>query len=144
MCLNGDKFEHMRVGNNLGYEKHIYQDPTGKSIIEKDHIKDLGVIISNNLKWKKHIDMVVSKTRTMSGWVLRTFSTREIYPMITLWNSLVRPNLDYCSPLWSPRPKNYKEIDQIEQTQRSFTKCIKRMENLDYVERLKKLKMNSV
>ncbi|CAL4134844.1 unnamed protein product, partial [Meganyctiphanes norvegica] len=41
MCLNGEKFEHLRVGNNLGYEKHTYKDPTGKIIIEKDHIKDL-------------------------------------------------------------------------------------------------------
>ena len=27
MCLNGDKFEHHRIGNNLGIEKHIYKDP---------------------------------------------------------------------------------------------------------------------
>ncbi|CAL4175965.1 unnamed protein product, partial [Meganyctiphanes norvegica] len=76
MCLNGEKFEHLRVGNNLGYEKHTYKDPTGKIIIEKDHIKDLGVCITNNLTWKKHIEKVVAKTRVMSGWVLRSFSTR--------------------------------------------------------------------
>merc|ERR1712239_44653 len=42
MCLNGDKFEHHRIGNNLGIEKHAYKDPTAEIIKEKDHIK--GVI----------------------------------------------------------------------------------------------------
>ena len=35
MCLNGDKFEHHRIGNNLGIEKHKYKDPTGAIIKEK-------------------------------------------------------------------------------------------------------------
>ena len=48
MCLNGDKFEHHRIGNNLGIKKHIYKDPTGKNIKEKEHIKDLGIHISND------------------------------------------------------------------------------------------------
>ena len=64
--------------------------------------------------------------------------------MITIWNSLVRPCLDYCSPVWSPRPSNFQEIDLLEQTQRSFTKKIEGMEGLDYAQRLKKLHMYSI
>ena len=60
--------------------------------------------------------------------------------MITIWNSLVRPCLDYCSPLWSPMPTNLQEIDLLEETQRSFTRQIRGLEGLDYAERLKKLK----
>ena len=77
MCLNGDKFEHHRIGNNLGIEKHIYKDPTGKNIQEKEHIRDLGIHISNDLTWTKHINEVVSRARSMSGWTMRTFQTRE-------------------------------------------------------------------
>ena len=51
-----------------------------------------------------------------------TFRTREREPMITIWSSLVQPNLDYCSPLWAPSPFNYGEIDMLEETQRSFTR----------------------
>ena len=64
--------------------------------------------------------------------------------MITIWNSLVKPCLDYCSPVWSPRPSNFQEIDLLEQTQRSFTKKIEGMEGLDYAQRLKKLHMYSI
>ena len=51
MCLNGDKFEHHRIGNNLEIENHSYKDPNGEVINEKECIKDLGVYISNNLTW---------------------------------------------------------------------------------------------
>ena len=46
MTLNGDKFEHHRIGKNLDIEKYSYKDPTEENIIEKEYIKDLGVYIS--------------------------------------------------------------------------------------------------
>ena len=45
MCLNGDKFEHHRIGNNLKMEKHSYTDPKGEVINEKEYNKDLGVYL---------------------------------------------------------------------------------------------------
>ena len=104
----------------------------------------MGVTISNDLNWTKQIAEVVSKARAMSGWVLRTFSTRDRDPMITMWNSQIRSILDYCSPLWSPNPNNFGNIDLLEGTQRAFTRCIKGMEGLDYAQRLKTLNMYSV
>ena len=35
MSLNGEKFEHHRIGNNLGIDKYSYKDPNGKVIMEK-------------------------------------------------------------------------------------------------------------
>ena len=99
--------------------------------MEKEYIKDLGIYISNDLTWTRQIDEVVSGARTMSGWALRTFSTREEDHMITLWKSLVRPCLDYGSPLWSPMPSDLQEIDLLEETQRSFTRNINGMEGLN-------------
>merc|ERR1712082_440688 len=144
MCLNGAKFEHHRIGNNLDIEKHSYMDPNGEVINEKEYIKDLGVYISSDLTWTRQINEVVSKTTSMAGWALRTFPTRMEQPMITVWNSLVRPCLDYCSPVWSPRPSNLQEIDLLEQPHRSFTRQIEGMEGLDYAQRLRKLHMYSV
>ena len=111
LCLNGDKFEHHRICIKFGIEKHIYKKPTGKNIKEKEHIKDLGVHISNDLTWTKQINEVVSKARSMLGWTMKTFQTRERVPMSTILNSLVRPYLNYCSPLWSQSPSNFREID---------------------------------
>ena len=144
MCLNGEKFEHHRIGKNLDVQKYAYKNPEGDIINVKDHIKDLGVYISNDLTWTRQIEEAVSKARMMSGWALRTFCIREREPMIIIWNSLVRPHLDYCSPLWSPRPSNLKDIDMLEQTQRTFTRQINGMENSDYAHRLKILKTYSI
>ena len=144
MCLNGDKFEHHRIGVNLDIEKYQYKNPNGDTIQEKDHIKDLGIYISNNLSWTMQAEAAVSKARTMAAWTLRTFHTRDRHPMMTIWNSLIRPHLDHCSPLWSPRPSHYKEIDLLEDTLRSFTRNINGMENFDYAHRLKILKTYSI
>ena len=70
MSLNGDKFDYHRIGIKPGFEKACYRNPTGDPIIEKDHIKELGVYISSDLSWSKQIEEVVSKTRSMSGWTL--------------------------------------------------------------------------
>ena len=75
MCLNGDKFEHHRIGNNLKIEKHSYMDPNGEVINEKEYIKDLGVYISSDLTWTRQINEVVSKATSMAGWALRAFQT---------------------------------------------------------------------
>ena len=49
MLLNGDKFEHLHIGNNLHQIRPKYKDPVGNFIEEKEHIKDLGVIVSKKL-----------------------------------------------------------------------------------------------
>ena len=89
MILNGDKFEYHRIGKKLNIEKYPYKDPTDENIIAKEYIKDLGVYISSDLTWNRQIEETVSKARFMLGWALRTFQTREVKPMITVWNSLI-------------------------------------------------------
>ena len=84
---------------NVDIEEYSYMDPTEENIIEKEYIKDLGVYISSDLTWNRQIEETVSKARLMSGWALRTFQTREVEPMINVWNLLIRLHLKYCSPL---------------------------------------------
>ena len=60
---------------------------------------------------------------------------------MVVWKSLIQSRLDYCSQLWSPSLAT--EIAKIEDVQRHFTRRIKGMENLNYRERLVKLRMYS-
>ena len=62
--------------------------------------KDLGVTISNNLKLDKHCSDVI-KTANM-GFIGRTFEYKSKKVILTLYNLLVRPHLEYCIQFWSP------------------------------------------
>ena len=54
--------------------------------------------------------------------------------MLTLLKSLVIPLLEYCCQLWNPWKA--KDIQAIEDIQRTFTYKITEVQHLDYLERL--------
>ena len=78
----------------------------------------------------------------MAAWVLGTFRDRSALTMTTLYKSMVRSKLEYCCPVWDP-PK-ITDIQAIETVQRQFTRRISGLKDLDYWERLKKLKIMSL
>ena len=131
MEFNGDKFEciKFRTDKNL-QEEYKYVKEDGKDIEEKDHLKDLGIQLSNDLTLSKHISKTVLTCRKTLGWIMRTFQTRNKYTMKILWNSMIQSMLDYCSQLWSPSLQS--EINNIEDIQRQFTKRIDGMEDISY------------
>jgi len=99
--------------------------------------KDLGVIVSDDLKWEKQCSQTVAKANIVLGLIKRNFTDRSKETIIPLYESLVRPHLEYCCPIWN---RHYiKDIKLVEGVQRRATKLVWGMENLHYEERLKKL-----
>ena len=119
--------------------------PTGEIIQEKNNLRDLGIIMSNDMKFDEHIESMVAKANQLTGWILRSFKTREPEAMMLLYKQLVRSKLEYCCPLWSPNEEELKQ--RIETVQRRFTRKIQGLsgENRpDYWERLRILNMYSL
>ena len=61
MEFNGDKFECIRYWpdpdiGSVFKEEFKYQSEGGKDIEETDHVKDLGILLSNDLSFSKYID----------------------------------------------------------------------------------------
>ena len=54
--------------------------------------------------------------------------------MLSLYKTLVRPHVEYCSSAWNPHYIKDKQL--IENVERSFTKMINNMEGKTYEERL--------
>ena len=143
MQLNGDKFECLRYGQNKDIkETTCYKSNTDVTIEEKEHVRDLGVTMSNDGTFRKHIETTIATAKKQCSWILRTFKTRDSLLLLTLWKSLVLCKLDYCSQLWSPVQKG--DIQRIEMVQRCFIRNIPDIRRLSYWEQLKYLKLYSL
>ena len=142
MSFNDLKFHALRYGSgNEEVKNYKYKTPNGSEIPFETSIKDLGVNMSQNLLFRDHIQIIAARCRGLSAWILRTFVTREKIPMLTLFNSLILPRIDYCSQLWAPH--HNQDWAALEAIQRRFTNQITEVKSLDYWSRLKKLRLYS-
>ena len=143
MSFNSNNFEVLRYGKNtLLKETTNYLTPDCDSIIEeKESLRDLGVIMSNDASFSNHVEFVCKKVKQRSGWILRTFKSRQTWFLKFMWKSLVQGHVDYCSQLYFPCKSS--DMESIENLQRIYTAKIPEVSSLNYWERLKHLKMYS-
>ena len=106
-----------------------------------NHEKNLGITISNDLKPGKHCSDI-KKANKLVGFIGRTFEYKSEKVILTLYNALVRPHLEYCIQFWSPYYR--KDINKLERIQRRITKMIPRLRNKSYEDRLKQLNLFSL
>ena len=82
-----------------------------------DSEKDLGVMISSDLKSSNQCIQPCSKANKMLGMIKRTISYKKLEIMVRLYKTLVRPHLEYCVSLWSLttlRMRNYWNVSNID------------------------------
>ena len=71
-------------------------------ITQADYVCDLGVTIDSKLKFKKHINGIVSRANQRKSLVLRCFLSRNPINLVKAFKTYVRPLLEYSSTIWSP------------------------------------------
>ena len=104
--------------------------------------KDLGVIISKDLKSENHITECVKKANKMLGMIKRTFSFMDKNMLVQLIKTFIRPHLEYGQQASSPYLQ--KDVNKLEGVQRRATKLLKCIEDMSYEERLKHLDIYSI
>lgn len=91
----------------------------GSAIERVSHVKDLGVILDSQLTYKQHISYVVDKASRTLGFIFRiTKNFTDIYCLKSLYSSLVRSVLEYCSAVWNPSYNN--GVERVESVQHRF------------------------
>jgi hypothetical protein len=87
------------------------------------HQRDLGVMISENLSWSSHYNLISSKAYRALNLIKRSIPyNTPIATKKTLYLVLVRSHLSYCCQIW--RPHKRKDIILLERIQRRGTKLI--------------------
>ncbi|MCQ7056700.1 reverse transcriptase domain-containing protein, partial [Clostridioides difficile] len=139
MNFNVEKCKVIHIGhNNINFPYTIDNRPL-KVVSEE---KDLGVIVSSDLKFHKQCVEQCKKANRILGFIFRHFEYKSKDIILQLYKSLVRPHLEYAVQFWSPYL--LKDIDMLERVQRRATKMIPGMRSLPYEERLKHLKLPSL
>ena len=91
---------------------NVYTNPNLEIISLSMNVPDLGIYMSGDCTFNYHISSLSKKCANLSGWILRTFYTRDCIPMLILFKSIVLSRLDYGTHLWSPFL--IKHITQLE------------------------------
>ena len=72
-------------------------DQTIKRVV---HTKSLGLTIVAHLSWGEHVEEICKKVSSAIGALkrVRPFISKET--AILIYNTLIMPHFDYCSPVW--------------------------------------------
>ena len=109
----------------------------GEELVTVTEEKDLGCIISNDLKQSANIKHHISKANKLLGMIRRTFSFLDKEVFLLLYKTYIRPRLEYCQQACYPYLA--KDQDALEKVQRRATKLVRTIADLPYEERIKQL-----
>ena len=133
--FNTDKCKVMHFGGREDLE--IYK-LNGNNIQISNVEKDLGIQVCDSLQPSKQSSKAAKRAMSALALLQKTFRYLDEEGFPVLYNTYVRPHMEYCVQAWAPY---YKDIQILEKVQRRATRLIRA---LPYRERLKKLGMLSL
>ena len=93
--------------------------------------KDLGVMVTSNLKWNLQIESKCTLAKQKLGMIKRNaYFVVDPKKRRSLYLALVRSQFENCSIIW--RPTSTTMTEKIESIQRNSIKWILNEENLSY------------
>lgn len=85
--------------------------------------KDLGLLLDSKLSFECHIDHIVKKALRTLGFIFRvTSGFNKTSSIITLFNTVVLPIIEYASTIWNPMYNKY--IFRLERVQKKFVNTL--------------------
>ncbi|XP_074649597.1 uncharacterized protein LOC141904816 [Tubulanus polymorphus] len=82
----------------------------------------LGLLLSEDLMWGKHIDSIVKKASSTLGFLRRNLRHCTENSRRTAYLALVRPILEYGASVWDPHVRS--DIDHLERIQKQAARFI--------------------
>ena len=138
MEFNIEKCKVLHLG---GYGDDLY-NINGETLRNVHEEKDLGVLITDDLKFSRHCQEARKKALKMLGIINRnvTYKSKEV--MKRLYCAYVRPHLEYCAQACHSSFK--KDVTLLERVQRKATRMVRGLAQMSYKDRLVSLNMFSL
>ena len=115
MEFNIKKCKLMRITKKNPIARNLFINGSELEVV--NGFKDLGLLTDNILSWNQHVNKITARANKVLGLISRTCGGfHDPATLKTLYCSLVRSQLEYCSVVWSPHAQ--KCITAIERVQR--------------------------
>ena len=102
LSLNQDKCAVMRLSLRSHTDPHTYAINNSNIKISSNQ-RDLGAIISHNLSWDTHYSYICANAYRALNFIRRNIALSALQHLKkSLYLSLVRSTIIYCSQLWRP------------------------------------------
>lgn len=129
LSLNLTKTKYMLIGKNYTLSSldttNFYVELNNYKIEQVKEIKYLGVIIDENLKFKKHCEYILNKMSKKVNFMRRIGGNLTMSTKILLYKAIISPHIEYCSSILFNFNQN--EIEKLQKLQnksmRTILKC---------------------
>ena len=136
MPFNTSKCTVMHLGcHNRNHQYAL----DGNQIISVSLQRDLGIIISSDLRWDHQVNENCKKASKVLGMIARNFMHKTRNIILPLYETLIRLHLEYGVQFWGTTLR--KHVEQMERIQHRVTKLIPELRNTPYEERLRRLSL---
>ena len=102
----------------------------GQQIPQVNVVKDLGLFLSQDLKWTSQISNTYLKAIRLVWLVIRSFKSNNLSIYISIFKTYIRPLTEYNCNIWNP----YKisDVTKIESIQKTYTRLVCQKLNIRY------------
>ena len=127
--IQSKKIEHIVFSKKRDHVSNTFYI-NGVTIQKLQSVKDLGIIINDDLKWTNNVNLIAMKASRVSNLLLRTFKSKNLLLYRSLFTTYIRPSLEYNTSIWgSCSTTNNRSVEKI---QKHFTKCICKRLNIKF------------
>lgn len=106
-----------------------------KPLQQVDKQRDLGILVTRDLKWETHIASMAKKANSLIYMCQRVFKDHSVTMIQRLYKSYIRPKLEFAHSVWNPYFVG--DIETMERIQRRVTRIPPDIRHLPYLERMK-------
>ncbi len=118
--IHPSKSKHMFIASAYNLKNKLSDSPiliNNKPIPKIDHYSCLGVDMDERMSWEKHVECICSKVSAGIGAMRRLKPFVPLSTLKMLYNAIIQPYFDYCSPPHSQkRASCHKSVDILQQT----------------------------